>query len=186
MMEKNWLTKSSFTFGGIDMFERFGIQLEKEPHDVILPPLRSRKVTIPQRHGAYDFGAKYYDERGLQLDCVTIKTLAREDVREISFMLARKSEIRIWNEPGKYYIGRIYDSASLEQLRNTANRFTLVFVCEPFAYGATKTDPFTGNQYVPTYPGTAGTPTYIVIRNAAASGNVTNIKITQIDKQENY
>lgn len=186
-MEKTWLTKSSFTFGGVDMYERFGIQLASEPQDVILPPLRSRKMTIPQRHGAYDFGAKYYDERGLQLNCVTIRTLAREDVREISYLISRKSEIRIWNEPNKYYIGRIYDSASLEQLRNTANRFSLVFVCEPFAYGLTKTEPFTnGRQYTPNYGGTAGTPTYIVIRNAAVSGNVSNIKITQTNREENY
>ena len=185
-MEKTWLTKSSFTFGGIDMFERFGIQLENEPHDVILPPLRSRKITIPQRHGSYDYGAKYYNERGLQLDCVTIRILAREDVREISYLLSRKSEIRIWNEPEKYYIGRIYDSASLEQLRNTANKFVLTFVCEPFAYGETKTEAFVQRQYFPSYAGTAASPTYIVIRNSATSGNVSNIKITQIDKQENY
>lgn len=185
-MEKNWLTKSSFTFGGIDMYERFGIQLESEPLDVILPPLRSRKMTIPQRHGAYDYGAKYYSERGLRLDCVTIRTLARADVREISFMLSTKSEIRIWNEPEKYYVGRIYDSASLDQLRTIGNKFILTFVCEPFAYGITRSEYFDNNIYVPEYPGTAPTATYIVLRNVASSGNVTNIKITQIDKEENY
>lgn len=185
-MAYTWLNKSSFTFGGVDMYERFGIQLENEPHDVILPPLRSRKITIPQRHGSYDFGAKYYDERGLQLDCVTVRTLSREDVREISFMISRKSEIRIWNEPQKYYIGRIYDSTGLEQIRNIGNKFQLLFVCEPFAYGATSTVAFVNRQFLPTYIGTAATPTYIVIRNTASSGNVTNIKITQIDKQENY
>ena len=185
-MDKNWLTKSSFTFGGIDMYERFGIQLASEPHDVILPPLRSRKMTIPQRHGAYDYGAKYYNERGLQLDCVTVRTLARADVREISYMLSQKSEIRIWNEPGKYYVGRIYDSAALEQLRNTANRFSLTFTCEPFAYGLNKSEYFLNQRYIPEYPGTAPTTTYIVLRNVAASGNVSNIKIKQIDKEENY
>ena len=185
-MEMNWLTKSSFQFGGIDMYERFGIMLENEPHDVILPPLRSRKMTIPQRHGAYDYGAKYYDERGLQLDCVTVRTWKREDVREISYLISRKSELRIWNEPEKYYVGRIYDSASLEQLRNVGNKFSLVFICEPFAYGISKTELFINRRYSPEYPGTAATPTYIIIRNVAASGNVTNIKITQVDMEENY
>lgn len=185
-MEKNWLTKSSFTFGGIDMYERFGIMLENEPHDVILPPLRSRKMTIPQRHGAYDYGAKYYSERGLRLDCVTIRTIARADVREISFMLSTKSEIRIWNEPEKYYVGRIYDSAELDQLRTIGNKFKLTFICEPFAYGRSKTEYFTNRTYIPDYPGTAATSTYIVLTNVAASGNISNIKITQTDKEDNY
>ena len=185
-MDKNWLTKSSFKFGTVDMYERFGIMLEGEPEDAVLPMIRPRKQTIPQRHGAYDFGARYYGERGLILKCVTIRTLAREDVREISYLISKKNEIRIWNEPEKYYIGRIYDETALTQERRIANKFTLQFVCEPFAYGATKTEQFTSLRYTPAYSGTIGTPTYIVIRNAAASGNVTNIKITQIDKQENY
>lgn len=186
-MTFTWLNKSSFTFGGVDMYERFGIMLQNEPQDVILPPLRSRKVLVPQRHGAYDYGAKYYDERGLQLDCVTIRTLNREDVREISYLISRKSELRIWTEPDKYYVGRIYDSEALKQLRNIGNKFTLTFILEPFAYGVTKTEPFTnGRNYVPEYKGTAPTPTYIIIHNTAVSGNVTNLKITQVDKEENY
>lgn len=185
-MDKNWLTKSSFMFGQTDMFTAYGIMLESEPADVILPPLRSRKITIPERHGAYDFGAKYYDERGLQLNCVTIKTLKREQVREISWLLSSKSEIRIWNEPDKYYIGRIYDSAALNQVRRFANKFTLTFICEPFAYGETITAPFSADLiYRSEYQGTAPAPTYIQIIN---NGNTaaTNIRISQFDKRENY
>lgn len=184
-MEKNWLTKSSFLFGQTDMFQRFGIMLESEPEDVLLPPLRARKVTIPERHGAYDFGAKYYDERGLKLKCVTVRTLARADVREISLMLSQKSEIRIWNEPEKYYVGRIYDSTSLEQLRNIANKFALTFVCEPFAYGETITAPFEELIYRSDYQGTASTPTYIQIVNNGSTA-ATNIRISQFDKKGNY
>lgn len=167
------------------MFERFGIMLEGEPQDVLLPALRPRKVTIPERHGAYDFGAKFYDERGLTLRCVTIRTLDRAAVREISLMLSQKSEIRIWNEPEKYYIGRIYDQTSLDQLRRTANKFTLTFICEPFAYGQTVTDPFEGLIYRSSYPGTAPTPTYIQIVNNGETA-ATNIRISQFDKRGNY
>ena len=184
-MEKNWLTKSSFLFGDVDMYVVYGIQLEAEPQDVILPPLRARKITIPERHGAYDFGAKYYDERGLQLQCVTIRALSRDAVREISWMLSKKSEIRIWNEPEKYYIGRIYDSAGLTQLRNIGNKFTLTFVCEPFAYGQTVTAPFDGLTYRADYQGTAPTPTYIQIVNNGETA-ATNIRISQSDRRENY
>ena len=187
MMEKNWLTKSSFTFGGIDMYERFGIQLTEDglPKDVLLPGLRSRKVSIPQRHGAYDYGAKYYNERGIQIKCVTTRILSREDTREIAYVLSKKSQIRCWNEPEKYYVGRVYEAPELEVLRNNGNRFPLTFVCEPFAYGATITRPFTGQVYTPEYIGTAPTPTYIEITNIGTTP-ITTIRITQIDKKENY
>lgn len=186
-MEKNYLTKSSFLFGNSDMYQQFGIQITDTglPSDVLLPGLRSRKQTIPLRHGSYDYDAKYYNERGIQIGCVTTKILSREDTREIAYVLSKKSEIRFWNEPEKYYVGRVYETPTLEQLRNIGNRFTLIFICEPFAYGRTITRPFTGQIYEPDYIGTAPTPTYIEITN---TGNtpITTIRITQINKKENY
>lgn len=182
----------SFKFGNTDMYDTFGIMLLDTgvPNDAFIPAIRERKVTIPLRHGAYDFGAKYYNERQLELNCITAnpvdKSQLRNYIREVTYVLSKKSEIRLWNEPDKYYIGRIYDETALQQLRDVANAFTLTFVCEPFAYGQTKTEPFTNLSYIPSYNGTAPTPTYIVIRNVAVSGNVTNIKITMTNKEENY
>lgn len=188
-MSDLWKTNGSFLFGTTDMYATFGIKLTEDsiPEDVLFPVIRSRKVTIPQRHGTYDYGAQYYNERQVKIQCVTNRTITREESREIAFILSKKSEIRFWTEPEKYYVGRVYEAPSLEQLRNVGNRFSMTFTCEPFAYGLIKTENFTnGRTYIPNYPGTAATSTYIVIRNAAASGNVSNIKITQVDREENY
>lgn len=182
----------SFKFGSTDMYDTFGIMLLDTgmPEDLFIPAIRERKVTVPQRHGQYDFGAKYYNERQLTLDCITAspvdKSQLRNYIREVTYVLSRKSEIRLWNEPDKYYVGRLYDEVSLTQLRDLANSFTLVFTCEPFAYGETYTESFDANlQYIPNYGGTASTPTYIVITNVGNT-NVSNIKIKQMDKKENY
>ena len=187
-MSDLWKTNGSFQFGITDMYATFGIKLVDDsiPEDVLFPVIRSRKVTIPQRHGAYDFGAQYYNERNVKIQCVTHRTITRDESREIAYLLSKKSEIRFWTEPDKYYVGRAYEAPTLEQLRNAGNRFSLTFVCEPFAYGLTKTDLFTRLNYTPSYQGTAPTPTYIVLRNSATSGNVTNIKITMTDREENY
>ena len=186
-----WETKSSFLFGTTDMYLTYGIRLAENsiPEDVLLPGLRSRKVTIPLRHGAYDYGAHYYEERAIRIECITSRVLTREDTREIAYTLSKKSEIRFWTEPGKYYIGRVYQAPTLEQLRNVGNRFELIFICEPFAYQNTLTESFrkTGNApvFYPDYPGTAPTPTYIVIKNTG-NRNVSNIRIIQTDRRENY
>ena len=186
-MELNWQNTSSFLFGSYDMYQRFGIQIAENglPSDVLMPALRSRKVTIPLRSGAYDFGAKYYDERPVQITCVTVKKGTRDDAREMAYILSKKSQIYFWNEPEKYYIGRIYQAPNLEILRNVGNRFALNFVLEPFAYGGTKTEQFTDLHYSPNYQGTVSTPTYIVIRNTGTSA-ATNIQIMQTDKKENF
>ena len=184
-MSFTWQNKSSFLFGGTDMYTTFGIMLTDDgmPQDVLLPGLRSRKVTIPLRSGAYDYGAHYYDERGIQITCVTTRMLTRDDAREIAYILSKKAEIRFWTEPDKYYIGRVYQAPSLEEIRNVGNRFSLTFVCEPFAYGETTTEPMPSLVYQPEYNGTAPTPTYIVIENTG-SGNAVNIQIVQTNRKD--
>lgn len=184
-MSYTWQNKSSFLFGNTDMYQRFGIQIADDgmPSDVLKPQLRERKVTVPLRNGSYDYGAKYYDERPYGINCVTVKAGTRDDAREMAYILSKKSEIYLWNEPDKYYIGRIYQAPDLECLRKIGNRFTLNFVLEPFAYRNVIDDVFDGTHYVPDYKGTAPTPTYIVITNTGNS-NAVNIQLKQIITKE--
>lgn len=184
-MSYTWQDKSSFLFGTTDMYTTFGIQIADDgmPNDVLKPQLRERKVTVPLRNGSYDYGAKYYNERPFTINCVTVKAGTRNDAREMAYVLSKKSQLRLWNEPDKYYVGRIYQAPDLECLRQVGNRFALNFILEPFAYRNTITESFTGRIYVPHYHGTADTPTYIVITNTG-SGNAVNIQITQSIKQE--
>lgn len=178
--EFNWQTKSSFLFGSVDMYQTYGISISEDglPDDVLKPQLRERKVVVPMRNGAYDFGAHWYDERPLTLTCVTVRKGSRDDAREMAYTLSKKAQIRFWNEPDKYYIGRIYAAPDLDILRKAGNRFTLSFVLEPFAYGEVIDAPFSGRKFTPNYKGTAPTPTYIIIENTG-SGNARNIQIVQ-------
>lgn len=184
-MSYTWQDKSSFLFGITDMYTTYGIQIADDgmPNDVLKPQLRERKVTVPLRNGSYDYGAKYYDERPFAINCVTVKAGTRDDAREMAYTLSKKSQLRLWNEPDKYYVGRIYQAPDLECLRKVGNRFTLNFMLEPFAYRNTITQSFTNRIYIPEYEGTADTPTYIVIRNIG-TGNAVNIQITQSIKVE--
>ena len=179
-MSFDWQTKSSFLFGTTDMYQTFGIMISEDglPNDVLKPQLRERKVVIPMRNGAYDYGARWYDERQITLTCVTVKKGTRDDAREMAYILSKKSTIRFWNEPDKYYVGRIYAAPALDILRNVGNRFTLTFSLEPFAYGAVINANFTNRRFTPNYHGTAPVPTYIVIENTG-SGNAKNIQIVQ-------
>lgn len=182
----DWQTKSSFLFGSTDMYQTFGVSIAEDglPADVLKPTLRERKVVVPMRNGAYDYGAQWYDERPLSLTCVTVRKGSRDDAREMAYILSKKSPIRFWNEPDKYYMGRIYAAPSLDILRDVGNRFALSFVLEPFAYGNVINANFTSRRYTPKYKGTAATPTYIIITNTGA-GSAKNIQIVQSIVREN-
>ena len=169
------MKRGEFTFGAISMMDTYGIIL-RQVNDVIQPQLRERKVIVPERSGAYDFGARYYDERILELDCYIVKPVDRAFIREVSYTLSEKNQIRVWQEPDKYYIGRLYDPASLERVGTIQRHFTLPMVCEPFAYGEIVSEDF-GEQYIPEYAATHWTPTRIEITNIGTTDAV-GIQIT--------
>ena len=155
--------RHSFSFAGVDMRENFGVLVERFS-DVLAPPLRPRKIEMPYRDGVHDFGARYYGERTITIDCATAQFKTRAEARELSLLLAQKGEIRRWDESDKYYIGQIYDSAEIERMAQNAMRFSLVFVCEPFAYGEQITKTFVSESEMK-YAGSARTPVRITITN---------------------
>lgn len=168
----------SFQFGGVDMLEAYGIRCLG--HDFLLPKLRERKVVVPQRDGAYDLGARYYDERMLALACDSMRGLTRQELRELAYVLSRKSRLVLWDEPEKNYLGRIYDAAELEYVGRVGHSFQLTFVCDPFAYGRTVA------EAMPTrmdYRGTAATPVRIQITNTGTAA-IAGIRIRIRERSE--
>lgn len=162
------MTKHSWSFNGVDMLEKYGLILEEPFDDKLQPRLRERKLVVPKRSGAYDYGAKYYDEREVIVKCASVKLLTRNDVRKLAKELSVKGELRDWHEPDKYYVGRMYESPDIERLAGVGKRFQLEFVCEPFAYGRQVTSTFI-NQIKMSYDGTASTPVHIVIKNTSGT-----------------
>lgn len=172
MSFSDYIDSGSFRFGAHDLYREYGLRLVEVVGDALTPRLRPRKIVVPARSGAYDYGAKYYDERTVTLDCESTKRLTRAGWRELSYVLARKSRLYIFHEPDKYYVGRLYDPAQIETARFELVRFTLEFICEPFAHGETVQEVFgtkldmTGDK---AYRGTAPTPTRIEITNVGAT-----------------
>lgn len=178
------MTNDSFTFGNVDMFTEYGIRVLH--YDPLLPPLRPRKIKIPKRSGAYDFRAKYYDERIIRIECDTRSGLTKDQIRELSYTLSKKNRIRFWNEINRYYIGQIYNPSELNYIGSIGHEFDLTFVCEPFAYSVPVQYAMAGGVSMrPAYLGTAPTPTRITIVN---NGNesVAGIQIRIRERSNTY
>lgn len=172
----------SFSFGRYNSLTDWGIRVVK--YDVLTPAKRPRKVSIPRRSGMYDFGADCWEERTIRIDCVLEHKISRAELRAIAGALSRKSRLRLWDEPDKYYVGELYDPAEITDYFDEAMReFSISFVCEPFAYGQTVALPIrSGSNAVP-YAGTADAPCLIVLRNVS-SANAANVTITAVKRSE--
>jgi predicted phage tail component-like protein len=154
------VSMDSFIFSGHDFLKEFGIRgIVKDP---LYPKIRERKVTIPSRHGAYDFGAHYYNERTINIDCSILRPMTRHQIRECAYALSQKGYLYIWDDPDKYYVGRIYDDKVFRYLGRVGVEFTLTFTCEPFAYGVTVSGL---GPAIFSYRGTAETPTRLQLTN---------------------
>lgn len=173
------LPDDSFSFGAYNSLADWGIRAVK--YDVLTPAKRPRKVQIPMRSGMYDFGALCWEERTVRIECTLERKISRGELREIAGALSRKSQLRLWDEPDKYYLGELYDPAEILDYYDEAMRdFTLSFVCEPFAFGPVTTVPLTMGANPVAYRGTAPAPCLIVLRNlsreAAQTVTITAVK----------
>lgn len=169
------IPKFSFNFKGRNSKTDFGIVATS--YDFLLPEKRERKQAIPFRHGSYDYGAHWFNERQLRVRCVWIsavlKRMTRSDIREVAYWLSQKGKIEFPEERDKYYIGEIYDSNELishynyarEEIDTTDGEFELNFICEPFAYREVPTQIIRDGVNAIEYKGTAETPCTIILRN---------------------
>ncbi len=176
------MDKYNWTFNGVDMMAAYGVRAVQ--YDQFLPSLRERRVVVPGRSGSYDYGAFAYDDRTLRIQCATLGDIGmpRSQMREIQYALSQKGRLTFWDEPDKYYIGRVYDAAELENLGDLIYKFDLSFLCEPFAYGRTVTQGLSSGENPLRYQGTARTPSLIVLRNTGTEA-IQNLQLTAIYKR---
>ena len=173
----------SMTIGGVDLKQEYGIIIE-EINRPFLPKLRPRKVELPNRSGAYDYGAKWRDEISLDIKCGSIRLPTQSQVRELVYTMSEKTKIAFWDEPDKYYIGRIYDPGRAYKVLSSMRKFELSFICDPFAYGATIAAEFE-RDYSPSHIGTAPAPARLQIKNVGST-TISGIHITITRRKETY
>ena len=161
----NHMPADSFRFNGVNSLERWGIKVLA--YDVFSPNKRERNRQIPFRHGRYDYGKKYFDERIVTLQCATEeKELTKAEMREVILWLTQRGRLTLWDEQDKYYVGELEESVDVDVLPQEVKRaFSLPFRCEPFAYGEQNNLPIENGINRIDYRGTAETPSLIVIRN---------------------
>ena len=144
----------------------------------LLPGNSDNYISPPGRSGSILFPGKPRD-RFIPVDfgfMPASKALFRAKVWEIAAWLYtdEREVLTIDDEPGKYYIGKIEDQIDLEQAF-VLGKFSVVFRCEPFAYGEQATSTFVSDSVTVTNAGTRPTPAII---EATFTGAASEFKVT--------
>ena len=142
----------------------------------LLPERRRRQLEIPQLHGRYDFGGSTYDMRVITLECFVYASdipAFRSRLRDIAEWLSQKGPLVFDDEPDKTYEARIFSSVPVEQMMS-AGIFTLVFDCQPFAYGQERVLSLTVSSNPASLAidnrGTQESPCVITLKNTGSTG----------------
>ena len=175
------MTPSSFTFGTINLCDKYGIKCIK--HDVLSPAKRRGTLTIPKRSGVYIEPGKVYDERLITVECRLPKPLTGADVREIAYDLSDRKSLYFWDEPDLHYDAELVDPSEVFLWPAYAGMdVEIQFVAFPFALSALQilplqsgVNPMTSGG-TPVYHGTAETPCLIILKNNN-DFDITNVQI---------
>lgn len=126
----------TFYFDELNSYEKFKI-VAKSIDRSLLPSRRKREMTIPGKHGVYDFEGNTYENRPIQ---VLIQYVGetfndlRLRARDISTWLSKPGykKLVFSDEPDKYYLAKVYDAVGLESIYELG-KATVTFECQPFA-----------------------------------------------------
>lgn len=133
-------------------FAELGLRILRDYEHPILPETRDMSINIPGRHGALDLGA-YMGPRYFSLPCMVIDakngTVLQKTVRALASHLLdtygrpRTLELRLSEEPEKWYNVRLSGALPIERIVRGLGQFTLPLTAfDPFAYApATYYDP---------------------------------------------
>lgn len=157
------MLRNTFTFKGKNCSD-FHIQMNH--YDVLMPERRNNTVSVPSSSRHIDVGGAWYNQRPITVTCSILYPMTKAETREIAYWLSGEGKLVFYDEPDKYYRAKIYAAPPMTVFSQEVGReFELLFVADPFAYGAfTEVDLATGENKI-SYSGTAECPTRIIIEN---------------------
>lgn len=128
-----------------------GISVLINSDEPSLPSVRNLSVTVPGRHGSYDFGA-FFEPREFTLNCV----YDRQNYNELKSSLQvlnslllddfgrpKTVRLRFGDEPDKYFIARLSDGVPVERRSDRGFISVNLTAFDPYKYSKVTADEVT-------------------------------------------
>lgn len=146
----------SFTFGGKDSFQDFGIFVASRPH-LPSPERRVTYIDVPGMDSRFRRDEGTYGDITLTVEC----SFLGDPVPKISavkgwLLGAGEADLTFSHIPGRKYLAQVVNSIDFEIVLKITSHFVILFNCQPFQY-ATDNTPIVvtdGSGYVLSNPGT--------------------------------
>ncbi|QNO17860.1 distal tail protein Dit [Caproicibacterium amylolyticum] len=176
----------SFTFGGKNSFQDFGIFVASRPH-IPSPERRVTYIDVPGMDSRLRRDEGTYGDITLSVEC----SFLGDPVPKISavkgwLLGAGEADLTFSHIPGRKYRAQVVNSIDFEIVLKITSHFVILFNCQPFQY-ATDNAPIVvtdGSGYVLSNPGTVKSLPNIKITGSGAGAltvNGGNVSFSNID-----
>ena len=141
-------TYSNVWIDDVLLQEEFEADVLLNSEEPALPALRNLSVTVPGRHGAYDFGA-YFEPREFTLNIVFKRQdypNLKRDIRKLNRLLVddfarpRTLKLRFGDEVDKYYNVRVTQAIPVERAAERGFITLGLTAFDPYAYSMVMAD----------------------------------------------
>lgn len=152
-------TYSNVWIDDILLQEEFEADVLLNSEEPALPTLRNLSVTVPGRHGAYDFGA-YFEPREFTLNIVFKRqdyADLKRDIRKLNRILVddfsrpKTLKLRFGDEVDKYYNVRITQAIPVERAAERSFITLGLTAFDPYAYSSVMADEVVWSSEVITF-----------------------------------
>ena len=172
----------SFTFGGKDSIQDFGIYVASRPH-LLSPERRVTYIDVPWMDSRLRRDEGTYGDITLSVEC----SFLGDPISKISavkgwLLGAGQADLTFSHIPGRKYLAQVVNSIDFEIVLKIASHFVIAFNCQPFQY-ATENSPITVSESTTlTNPGTVkALPNIKVIGSGSGSLTVNGQSVSFSD-----
>lgn len=124
----------SFTFGGKDSFQDFGIYVASRPI-IPSPKRRVSYMDVPGRDSSLRRDEGTYEDITLSVECSFIGDTYQKISELKSWLLnAGETDLVFSYQPDRKYIAQVVNSIDFEVILKITSHFVIVFNCQPFQY----------------------------------------------------
>ena len=177
----------SFTFGGKDSFQDFGIYMASRPH-IPSPERRVTYIDVPGMDSRLRRDEGTYGDITVSVEC----SFLGDPVSKISaikdwLLNAGEADLTFSHIPNRKYLAQVVNSIDFEIVLKVTSHFVILFNCRPFQH-ATDNTPIVvtdGSGYVLSNPGMVKSFPIIKV-NSSDSGSLTvngnSVSFSDIDE----
>lgn len=164
----------SFTFGGKDSFQDFGIYVASRPH-IPSPERRVTYIDVPGMDSRLRRDEGTYGDITLSVECSFLGDPVPKIGAVKGWLLgAGEADLTFSHIPGRKYLAQVVNSIDFEIVLKITSHFVILFNCQPFQYATDNTPIMVSESTTLTNPGTAASLPVIRVNGSGAGALTVN------------